>query len=753
MPTVNHSLNSFNAGEFSPLITGQNDWEKYGSGLKKALNFILRTQGPAERRGGTYFVNEIKNSGDRVWLGRFEFNTTQAFILEFGLKYIRFYTKHGLATDDNGNHLEIETPYAMEDLTSEDGTFGLGMVQSGDVIYICHEKHQTQKLSRLTNTNWTLEPVNFSGGPFENTNSDTAITVYTDQFKIWSEDGADLPDGTPTTSTLCTVQANKDIFNAAQVGSLFYIESLTGANIAAWETNKSYAKDVFCRSEGKYYQAMNAATSGTTKPTWTAGTYKDGNAGVSWRYAGSGWGVVQITEFVNAKTVKGKITIELPSQVASASGATNTWAFSDWSDDVGYPSLAEYFKGRLVFSGRHKIWFSVAGDPENFSPMADGYEVKTDDAINSFIESDPTNKVQWIISGSSLAIGTAGSELVCGPQNNSSSFGPQNIQIAKQTPYGSYSTKALRVGNDILFVQRSSSKVRLIRYDYANDSYASNDLSVYAEHITKPGIVDMKFQSEPDSVVWTVLKNGNLAALTYNAEQNVIGWSRHDIGGYVEAIEVIPDPDGGRDELWLVVRREINGQIKRYIEFLTHPWDMERQSKEQAFYVDCGASYEGVPTERLSGLNHLEGKEVAILADGAVHPNVTVNNGAIELSHAASTIHVGLPYISELITLPIEAGAAYGTAQGRTKRISKMTVRFYATVGGKVSNDRGGYDEVIKTRDFADLMDTASTAIYEDIDVDFPSGYDKHGSIRIVQDLPLPMTIIAIYPRVWTTSE
>lgn len=154
MPSTSPAINSFNAGEFSPLMMGQTDFAKWKSGSKKMLNFIPRSQGPAERRGGTYFVKEVKNSSDRVWLAKFEYNTTQAFILEFGPLYIRFYSNHGVSLDGSSNPLEVTSPYTASDLTNSDGAFGLSMVQSGDVIYICtHTGNKPPyKLSRLSNT-------------------------------------------------------------------------------------------------------------------------------------------------------------------------------------------------------------------------------------------------------------------------------------------------------------------------------------------------------------------------------------------------------------------------------------------------------------------------------------------------------------------------------------------------------------------------------------------------------------------------
>lgn len=768
MPSSSPNINSFNAGEFSPLMMGQTDFQKWRSGCKKMLNFIPRSQGPAERRGGTYFVSEVKNSTNKVWLAKFEYNTTQAFILEFGPGYIRFYSNHGVATN-GGSPLEIASPYTSSDLTNADGGFGLSMVQSADVIYICSHTGDKPpyKLSRLSNTNWTITPFDISGamGPFADINPDRSIVVYTDQFRIWSGDGSTRPDGTPTTTSLCTITANSPIFTSNHVGSLFYIESstdavgsdVTGFNgyIPAWQPSRTQTYDVgrFCRSDGKYYEDMAGNSSGTVQPTWTAGAHRDGDSSILWRYSNGGWGVVEITSVTNSTTAVGKIRSELPPSVRGAIGKTSKWAFGDWSADRGYPTNVCFYKSRLCFAARQKLWFSVASDYENFNPMSNMFEVQSDDAINVQIEADATNAVQWMAASSSLLIGTASSEFSCSPSTTTSAFGPDNIQIVQESKYGSKGVNAIIVGNTVLFVQRAGRKIRAVTADYQSGTYDSVDLSVIAEHITSTGISDFSWQQEPDCVVWVCLKNGQLVGLTYNSEQQVIAWHQHDVGGFVESVASIPDPDGNRDDLWLVVRRTINGVSKRYVEYMRASWDALNDPMSQAFYVDCGLTYSGSPVTSVTGLNHLEGETVSVTTDGAAHPSVVVSGGKINLQWQSSVVHAGLPFASELVTLPIEAGSSNGTSQGKTKRVNKATIRFVNTLGGKVGDEGGRYLDVIESRDYSDMMDKAPGAFTDDRTVDWPGDYNSNACLRIIQDQPLPMTVCAIYPRVWTSGE
>lgn len=153
-----------------------------------------------------------------------------------------------------------------------------------------------------------------------------------------------------------------------------------------------------------------------------------------------------------------------------------------------------------------------------------------------------------------------------------------------------------------------------------------------------------------------LLEEGKLLGLTYDAEQNITGWHEHATGGAVESIKVIPDIDGGRDELWMVVRRTINGATVRYLEYMLQEYDSAFITQEWARVLDCMATYNGVATTVISGLGFLEGQTVAVVTDGATHASRTVSGGSITLDWPSSVVHVGINNAAEIITLPLEGG-------------------------------------------------------------------------------------------------
>ncbi len=213
----------------------------------------------------------------------------------------------------------------------------------------------------------------------------------------------------------------------------------------------------------------------------------------------------------------------------------------------------------------------------------------------------------------------------------------------------------------------------------------------------------------------------------------------------VESVATIPGSN--EDEVWLIVNRMINGATKRYVEQIKN-FDFG-DDIEDAFYVDSGLSYDGSAATSLSGLTHLEGENVSIITNGANHSSKVVSSAAVSLDLSATKAHVGLPYHSTLQTMRLEAGSNDGTAQGKIKRIDEVTIRLYRTVNALVGGDVATLDR-IPFRSGADAMDTAIPLFTGDKEIELPTGFDQDGFVVVRQDLPLPMSLLAIFARVTT---
>jgi hypothetical protein len=757
MPKASPLRSSFNAGELSPLMSGRPDVAKYANGCAVMENFIPTVQGPAVRRAGTRFVSEVKSSGARTWLATFEFSNTQAYILEFGNQYVRFYTNGGQVTS-SGSPYEVATPYTTADLTdATDGTFRLSMAQSGDIIYIAHPSYPLYKLSRYGATNWTMTAVPIVNGPFQTQNTDRTIKVY----------------ASATTGSVSLV-ANSGIFTAAMVGAYVYLEPADLSAIKPWTAGQEYSSNpygVFRRSDGKTYQCTTNGTptagkvwrTGPDKPIHTYGTVADGDyngisgttcerQGLDWLFLDAGYGYAKITGYTNSTTVTATVqgNWPLPQGVVGSGNQTFRWALGSFSGANGYPSKVAFFRERLVLAMGQQLFFSCAGDFENFASKDDSGQIVADRAIQVTISSDQVNAVQWLAATQALIIGTAGAEFACSENSTNEAFAPGNVKIEQQTSEGSRSVAPVRVGYSTLMVQRSGRKIKEVAYNFQQNGYITNDLTVLAEHVTLGGISQTAWHREPYVCMWGVRGDGQLLGFTFNKEQDVVGWHRHILGGsgIVESVAVIPAPDRTRDQLWLIVRRTINGSTKRYVEYLEREYQAG-DAQADAFYVDCGLTYSGAAATTISGLSHLEGKTVQVLADGSAHPDRVVTSGAITLQRAASKVQIGLGFVSTIQTTRIEAGAGDGTAQGKTKRITKAVVRFYNTLGGFVGPDATRLDE-IQFRKPTDPMDQAPPLYTGDKLVDWPGGYDFDGYAMVRQVQPLPMTLVALMPQLHT---
>jgi hypothetical protein len=667
MARVAAQLSNFTAGELSPRLDGRNDLAKYSAGCATVENMVIYPHGAAARRPGTTFIAEVKSSSAKTRLIPFEFSTTQTYILELGNQYMRFYRDNGQILS-GGSPFEISTPYLTAEL------FDIKFAQSADVMYITHPNHQTRKLSRTGHTSWTLTVVDFTNGPYLDTNtSTTTITA-----------------SAHTVGTGRTFTASASTFASTDVDRLI--------------------------------------------------RFRDGYA--------------KVTGFTSATVV----TVEIIKDTGSTSASTD-WSLGAFSDTTGHPSCVSFFEQRLVFAATlsqpQTVFFSKSGDYENMDANIGG-TVADDDAIIYTIASNQVNAIRFMAASRTLIIGTAGGEFTVTGGGDNNAITPTNIMIKKQSNHGAANIDAVAVANATLFVQRAKRKIRELAYNFDVDGYTAPDLTILAEHVTEGGIIEMAYQEEPLAIIWCVRNDGELVALTYQREQQVVAWHRHVFAGafgsgnaVCESVAVIPTEDS-EYELYMIIKRTINGATKRYVEFL-NTFDFDESDNTSFNFLDSQLSYSGSSATTISGLDHLEGQEVSILADGATHPDKTVSSGSITLDRAATKVKIGLGYTSLLKTMRIDAGAQNGTSQAKTKRIYEVTARLYESVGVEIGPDLNNMERV-PFRTSSDPMDQGIPPFTGDKEVEFRGDYDTDGFMIVRQTQPLPLTILSLYPRLVTND-
>jgi hypothetical protein len=430
------SIPSFTAGEMSDSMQGRTDFAKYFSAASRIENFVVLPHGPITRRPGTYFVSEVKTSSAKTRLIPFSFSTEQTYVLEFGNQYIRFYKDDGQITS-GGSAYEISSPYTTAQL------FDLKFAQSADVMYICNENHPVKKLSRTGHTSWTLADVDFTDGPYLDSN--TSSTTMT-------------PSG--TTGSI-TITASSSAFVSTDVD----------------------------------------------------------------RFINFSNGYAKITAFTSATVVSATVENDFDN-----TNAVTDWKLGAFSTTTGFPRCVSFFEQRLVFAGTSNqpqtMFFSKSGDYEN---MTSG--TNDDDAMIYTIASNQVNAIQALKATRTLIVMTTGGEYAVSSGASQDAITPTNINIRKQSNYGSSGVDALSIGNATIFLQRARRKIRELAYNFDTDGYTAPDLTILADHISESGLTDMSYQQEPYSVVWAVRADGQMAGLTYNRLENVVAWHRHIFGG------------------------------------------------------------------------------------------------------------------------------------------------------------------------------------------------------------------------------
>jgi len=415
---------------------------------------------------------------------------------------------------------------------------------------------------------------------------------------------------------------------------------------------------------------------------------------------------------------------------------------SDWSDTNGWPERVTFHQQRLVFGAntlkRQTIWLTQAGDFDSFtvnSPIEDS------DGITFTLDSGTQNKIQWVTSNKSLHVGTFANEWTVSG-NTQAALTPSNVLSQRQTNNGSESVKPTMIGLTTLFLEYHGRVINEFVYDYTYDSFKTSDLTVLAPHlVTNYSITDWSYQQTPHSILWSVREDGNLLGLTYQRQHEVVGWHEHETQGAFKAIASIPG-NSREDEVWFVVKRVIDGSDKYYVEKLGS-WD-EVTEAEWGRFLDSHLVYEGTATDTITGLYHLEGEEVYVLADGTVHPPVTVSSNSITLNNEYTHVVVGLymesevrPYLSDLPTRD-------GTAVSRTQRITQVTVDLYKSLGmtlGRVDSEDGEHAEEVPFRTPLNLTGQQVPLFTGLKKLAFPTGFDQEPVYFIRQTQPLPLTV------------
>lgn len=713
---------AFSGGVVDPQFFGKYDDQKFQTGVAKMENFIAVPFGPTENRPGLRFVAEAKYPNKKCRIVEFEFSTTQTFAIEMGEGYFRFHTQastllvgspgawssstayvqgdlvtylgvkyyclqaHTNTTPPNASfwypipstYYEIPNPYAEADL------FEINFVQSNDVLTFVHEDYPPAELRRLGATFWVYAPIDFdpslpqvTGLSVTGNGPNASPAVNVPEWVVTAIDGLGSESEQSTATSFSSLSAYN--FN----GSGAYIDlawtAVTGAT----------AYNIYRRFNGGIYGFIGQTT---------GLTFKDDG-------------------------------------IAEDLSTTPPIIDNPFNGSDNYPSAVCYFEQRRVFAGTtnkpQQIIMTKTGTESDTSVSR---PVRDDDAIKFNVAARTLNRIRHLVP-TEVMWGLSNSAEWKITSVNQDSITPTSISVRAPTSVGSSYPQPVLVNNNVIFVSEKGSRLRELGAAQ-NGGYITGDLSIRASHLVKKSkIVDISFTSEPQQIVWGVRDDGVLLGLTYVPEQQVYGWHTHATDGSFESVGTIKDD--GRDYSYFVVKRNIDGSDVRYIE------RMERRvfdSIEDCFFVDAGISYSGSPASTFTGLDHLEGETVAILADGAEQPQQEVVGGSVTLESAFSKVTIGLPYNSDLQTLPMYMEIP-GAAQGRYKNVNQVWMRVFesaAVFAGPAFNRLTEYKQ--RTTESPGSPPELRT---DEINIKIaPSWSNSGGQVCVRQSSPLPITIL-----------
>lgn len=818
MPRVTTVQSNFTAGEISPRLYGRTDLARYMAGAKEITNGIVLQHGGIRRRDGTIFVAEAGGTG-AVRLIRYVFNRDQAYCLEFGAGYIRFFTDNGAVVDSGNNVYQISTTY------TEDELFAIRFCQTGNEMFLAHPNHPLAQLSRLAHDSWTISDVTYLNQPVKedtwkvpfalelnNTTVGDNRYAYCPIFRtadyrvnakgenvsrrIFSVGGGEAiitgtSSGSPTTALRHKITVVKAFESTTIEPYDWWMDgqpqcalTITGSLTAGSSVVLSYGPytgentmSITNAVETTYYGrracTINGSNAGGQKLTVgdmikterTTGevvfyttTAVTGNAGALQPFSATfpisdsedistligticysrqctetstanvataedidsiisiNSGYVKVTE-VYENRYAGTVTKTLSSSVAPG---PNAWAIlrPAWTDSSGYPSAVTSFEQRLVVSGTayapNTVWLSKIGNYYDFLPGS-----LDDDAMAVTIASSEQADIVHLEQTKGLiALTSSGEVTFMGGVEKP--ITPTNIQIKGQSVYGSSIVKPQRIGNELYFVQRAGRKLRAFSYKYESDDYGASDLSIMSEHLTQSGVKDMAYVPEPESILWMCLEDGGLVSVTIERENDVVAWCDHETDGLVESLCSVPSSD--TDTLWMVINRDGN----RYIERMA-----------AGIYLDSAVEGSTVSaTDTWSGLDHLEGKTVSVVADGVVLADCVVTSGAVTLSRAANDVVIGLPYTTTIETLMQDFGTGTGSIQGNSNRIGEVSVRYMDTVGCKINGDYVAFRRL--DTDILDSAPTTFTGLHRIETLGWNRG---DVTVTLTQEDPLPFHI------------
>lgn len=476
-----------------------------------------------------------------------------------------------------------------------------------------------------------------------------------------------------------------------------------------------------------------SAVTGTVDLTASAGVFSAADVG---QYINGNGGRARIISFTSTTVVKAYMETPFYDTTAIASGSWDkeTGYEDAWSATRGYPRCGTFHQGRLVIGGSRDlpmtVWLSQINDFLNFDLGTN----LADEGIAATLYADDVAAINQVYSGRHLQIFTSSAEFFV-PSDEAVT--PNNIEIRRTTNFGSADNiRVFNASGATLFLNRTQGAIREFLYVDLEQSYQAQSLSLLASHLVRTP-VDMAYRQSTSTntadYLLVVNSDGTLAILNTLRTQDITGWSLIETQGTVKAVGV------ELDTIFFVVERTINGTPVRYIEYFD-----DKHSLDASTYINTG-----LPASTFTGLDHLNGETVQVVADGAVLTPVLVSGGSATIERPATTeVEFGLKYKATgddytITTMPIEQTLQDGTMIGKKKRVVEVTALVNETQSIKINGNRVAFRSL-----GGDLLDVATEPFTGQKVAEGLLGYGDEAQVEVGDDVPLPATINAVAYKV-----
>ena len=576
---------------------------------------------------------------------------------------------------ESAGTLELPTPWGSDDLET------IRYDNSGDVIFLAAYGMQQYKIERRGTRSWSVVKYRSDNGPFGNGivgSVQLTPSVYRGNGTLSS----DRPyfnagmvgrlfllftPGQANRTNLGAANAFSDPVRVNGVGSTMrnYSWTASGAWTGTLRLQRSfdgpdsgYTDVASITANGTLSSVTGSAVDGsghvdpTNNPSplldnvicWERVGFKAGEYGggvatvISGFTGGGGWGICRVTGYTSST----QVSIEVLEPFSSLQ-ATETWSASDWSDLTGWPTSLAFHDGRLQFFGGDGFWGSQADNYTGFAQQdSEGEPLGDAGAIIERFGSGAVDSVNWGLSLMRLLAGRDQQVSSIRASSLEEVITPTNVSSRDCSTQGTARAAPIKIDKEGVFIEQTGRRVYLLVFDPTKGDYTQHDITRLNLDIGKVGFKRCAAARQPDTIMSFIRNDGQLANFLYDPEDEVSCWFRYQTLGWFEDYRPMPTATGIETAQYFIVRRKINGVMRRFIEKLAPRDNCVGGDLNQI--ADSHVVYQGAPATTIS-LPHLPNTEVIIWADGADR-GTAVTDGAglctMPGGAAYSTIVAGL---------------------------------------------------------------------------------------------------------------